>query len=62
VKEKNRARMEAQYEEWTEAERAEYMARVMASQDRVEAQLSEWRTGRMGLSANRREDRRLRKS
>jgi hypothetical protein len=49
-------RTETQYEEGARAERVEYIARVMASQHRIEEQLSEWRTERMGLSANRQED------
>lgn len=46
----------AKYEEWTEAERDQYLDRVSASQDRIVAQLSEWRTERIGLPPNRQAD------
>jgi len=45
-----------QYEEWSEAERDGYLDRVKTSQDRIVAQLSEWRTERIGLPPNRQED------
>jgi len=40
----------------TGAEQEEYHERVNASQKRIVAQLSEWRTERMSLPANRRVD------
>jgi hypothetical protein len=44
------------YEEWSEAERDVYLDRVIASQERIVAQLSEWRTDRIGLPPSPRDD------
>lgn len=44
------------YKEWSEVERDQWLDRVTASQARIVEQLSEWRTERIGLPPNGRDD------
>jgi hypothetical protein len=45
------------YDELPEAEQEEWVDRTIASEDKVAAQLSEWRTGRIGLPPSPEQDR-----
>jgi hypothetical protein len=45
------------YDDLPDAEQEEWQDRAIASEDKVAAQLSEWRTGRIGLPPNPEQDR-----